>query len=489
MCGETWRVLVRNESSMVAKQVPRPTPARLARVRAAVRVQRRLAQDAPTVLVPFVDSFSDGDAVWLLRAFDAGVPLARIAAHSSLGHTQVVRIAAAVMLGLRSLHSAGQWHGGLRSTNVFVELDGTVRLVDAGIARVIASGRGRTSPRAADVAGVASLVDVIWPQSRRRRAPALSELLDSGRLARAASVDEALDLLRGAMPDATALDAGDLGARDAALAAVAARLVHRPAVGASPSHPLETALPSPPRPFETALPPPPNPIEGALPSQPSVAGSRAPRVIREDAGRLDHARSLLTAALKTQRRARLRRWLVAAAGVMALLAGAGIWLGTHVGGEGARRPPRVAALPAPSVTNAPVNAPRTPVPSPAPANAVIQPTAPSSAGFINQAQISSLGSCGPGPCTIRTVFALGLPHPGEDITWQLVAVDRCTAAQTVLGTSSIATNSSWVTAWRTDEVTIPTGDPLLLYAVTVSPWRMASAPLAVGGSEDCAHPA
>lgn len=442
--GEVWLVRTPDGAPLLAKQISGASPAQRARLRALLRCTGTL----PHPLVPFVGSVIVDGELWLLRAHEAGVALTRVAALSSMGQHQVAAIAAGCLRALGPLHAAGLGHGGIASSNVFIECDGSVRLVDAGVEPAL-TGRSRGADGASDIPAVAALVCSIWPEPRRRRAAALRELLETGRLAGAASAEAALGMLTGAFPDA-----GGFTAPDATLAALAQRLVLPPAP------PLD------------------------LP----VASAEA-RPIGDDPVQVEDATRALAGALAGSRRRRLRRRLAAGAGIAAV---AVVSTMTAVLMTSHRAPAtaHVAGVSRQAPAAPPVTPGLTPQPSPQPSSppltGVLQPAAPPSAGFISQAQLLPLAQCQPGAqCTVKAVVDLQLPHGSTGITWEVVAVDRCTGLQSVLATSSMTADPLWVTVWATHQITLPSADPALLYTVTTAPWRVASPPVAAGAAGAC----
>lgn len=126
------------------------------------------------------------------------------------------------------------------------------------------------------------------------------------------------------------------------------------------------------------------------------------------------------------------------------------------------------------------------VPAPKPAAAALHPAAPASAGFVRQVELVPLGDCSTGGhCSFKSVLHLQGPHAAAALTWDVVAVDRCSGAQSVLSTSSSTLDPSWNQVWAADQYSVPSTHPTLLYAVAESPYRVASAPLAINGSAAC----
>ncbi|MGH7687659.1 MAG: hypothetical protein ACREN2_12705, partial [Candidatus Dormibacteria bacterium] len=165
-------------------------------------------------------------------------------------------------------------------------------------------------------------------------------------------------------------------------------------------------------------------------------------------------------------------WAAAAVAAIAL-----VFALTRIGG-----PAHLAQLTPPNGHQAPAShAPAPPVPG----AAVLEPAAPASAGIVRQVQLSPVGACDSGgACNLQTTLDLQLPHDGA-ITWEIVAVDRCTGAQSVLRSSTSTPDPSWQVVWATDQYSLPSTHPLLLYMVTVSPVRVASPPVAVGAPTAC----
>ncbi|MGH7686593.1 MAG: hypothetical protein ACREN2_07240, partial [Candidatus Dormibacteria bacterium] len=203
--GDVWRVRAPDGTVMVAKQVIGVTRGEHAQLR--LLTHRGRALHAP--VVPFVAFVPDGDEAWLLRAFDPGVPLARLAVRAPLSHRQAAGVAAACLQGFAQLHEAGLCHGRVHAGNVFVEPDGALHLVDGGIG----SPRGGRELRVqcdADMKATALLLHTVWPDAEYEAGRLVHELLEAGRLGDAAAALEGLELLAGSLPPAEKKPLADL---------------------------------------------------------------------------------------------------------------------------------------------------------------------------------------------------------------------------------------------------------------------------------------
>ena len=66
------------------------------------------------------------------------------------------------------------------------------------------------------------------------------------------------------------------------------------------------------------------------------------------------------------------------------------------------------------------------------------------------------------------------PHALGTIAWQVVAVDRCSGAETVLASASGVDEATYQYMWQNVTVILPSAAPMALYVVSVSPVRVAS---------------
>ena len=124
-----------------------------------------------------------------------------------------------------------------------------------------------------------------------------------------------------------------------------------------------------------------------------------------------------------------------------------------------------------------------------PGAALLEPPAPAALGYINDATLTVAPSgCEPGGlCTLMSRIDLG-QHPTGTVAWQVVAVNRCSGAETVLATASGVDEEIYEYMWQNVTVTLP-NSPLALYAVTVSPVRVAAPAVDIpAGPADCPGP-
>ena len=533
--GDVWRVRTPDGKVMVAKQAIGPTRGERGQLRDLVRRGRTLQLP----LVPFVEFLEAGADVWVLREFDSGVPLSKLALNSPLSHRQAAGTAAACLQALSQLHGAGLCHGRVHGGNVFVEPDGAIRIVDAGIGGP-PSRRDQRARRADDMKATAALVYTVWPDWEYEAGRLIYDLLEAGRMGDAAAARQGLELLAASLPPAENKPSADL-----ALAALGVRLLDReatrvqqppalpaplreeevPAAAAAPIANAWTVAPrelvanppiaSPPTPPPVATPPrppiatppspppiatPPTPPPAATPAQVGVVSQLAyrwvpaparldtvlgsgTRVLTEPARRLlstsgERVRSI--AGRLTQGRATRRRTQVGAA----VAASGAVVLGVVIGHAVAPAwPPAGRAASSEPAGGSHAQAA---VPAPQPASATLHPAAPASAGFVRQVELLPLSDCATGgQCTFKSVLHLQGPHAAAALTWDVVAVDRCSGAQSVLSSSSSTLDPSWNQVWAADQYSVPSTHPTLLYAVAESPYRVASAPLEINGSAAC----
>ena len=533
--GDVWRVLTPDRKVMVAKQAIAPTRGERGQLRDLVRRGRSLQLP----LVPFVEFLEAGADVWVLREFDSGVPLAKLALNSPLSHRQAAGTAAACLQALSQLHEAGLCHGRVHGGNVFIEPDGAIRIVDAGIGGP-PSRRDQRARRADDMKATAALVYTVWPDWEYEAGRLIYDLLEAGRMGDAAAARQGLELLAGSLPPAENKPSADLalaalGVRlldadpatvqpaavpsprqveevPAAAAAIAniwtvapGKVVASPPSGAPASPPRVAKPPSPPA---ITTPPSPPPVATSPSSPPAetvasqVSGTRQPvyrwvpgpvkkdtaltaatRVVTEPARRLlsvsgermGLAASRLPQGLVTSRRTQ------AAAAVAASVA---VVMGIVIGHAVAPAWPPAGRAVGPVAAGG--SRAQATVPAPKPETATLHPAAPASAGFVRQVELLPLSDCTTGGhCTIKSVLHFQAPHAAAALTWDLVAVDRCSGAQSVVSSSSSTLDPSWNQVWASDQYSVPSTHPTLLYAVAESPYRVASTPLEINGSGTC----
>jgi hypothetical protein len=185
-------------------------------------------------------------------------------------------------------------------------------------------------------------------------------------------------------------------------------------------------------------------------------------------------------------------WLAPLAAV-ALVAGVAVMLsGRHTGAVATpvlNTPVPSAAAPARSETAVP-STPASRPPSPATPTVTsppASPPAPPTAGPIVGLSVSPQGGGGctvtpGGSCEVQVNVNLEPQQAETTVTFDLLLVDQCTGASSTLLGGSVMAASGFTLVWADAPVVFPSGDPMMLYAVTSSPAQAASPGLALIGS-------
>lgn len=191
-------------------------------------------------------------------------------------------------------------------------------------------------------------------------------------------------------------------------------------------------------------------------------------------------------------RRRLMAWLAPLAAV-ALVAGVAVMLsGRHTGAVATpvlNTPVPSAAAPARSETAVP-STPASRPPSPAAPSVTsppASPPAPPTAGPIVGLSVSPQGGGGctvtpGGSCEVQVNVNLEPQQAETTVTFDLLLVNQCTGASSTLLGGSVMAASGFTLVWADAPVVFPSGDPMMLYAVTSSPAHAASPGLALIGS-------
>lgn len=427
----TFRALGSDGSHLIARRLDIPDT--VARERVAVMLGR-LRDARPSGVVPVLAVEVTGDVLWVVRAYDAGLPLRRLVALASPTAAQVGALGMGMLEAVRALHATGVAHGAIHAGNIVVNRDGSVHLADAGSAAAL-SGVPPAQARRADLVAVPMVLGEAWRPGRRSSAPQLAALLDDRRLERARSADGALELLAAAVGDVST----------AGLGLLASRL-----------------------------------LAGGGEGEWRMGGGDRSAGLDESQSAADAALQEALAADRRRRRFRVGLIVGAATVAMGLGIAGGLALTRHVGDNGTARravPFRAAATARPAATASPrPQAPATPGQATAPA------PAPPAAGIVGGAALTSQAPCQPGGSCVLTSRLNLLAHAGQEVAWEVLAVDTCTGVRTVLYGASIFAVVGYQYVYDTRTANVPVGHPLALYTVSTVPAQAASAPVMVGSS-------
>ncbi|MBV8196224.1 MAG: hypothetical protein JOY80_11940 [Candidatus Dormibacteraeota bacterium] len=419
--GELWLATSSDGFTIALKRIN--SRRSLAR-RRLVRRLRRMQLQRPAPLCAVLDVRIAGDAVWMAREWDRGVPVGRLGEAASLAAAPVTALTRGVLRALASLHERGIVHGHITPHNVFIERDGSVRLTDAGITVLAGDDADR---RRADVAAAAMLISELWRADAGPSAPALAHLVSSSALENAESASAALHLVE----TCESTFDGTVGRH--ALAEVALRLLGEP--------------------------PPEEVHRSALPGD----GQAAPA------------------------RQRSRRWstpvAAAVAGGLALAVTAATlgvvrpWNATTVAKVIASPP----ATPSVPQTLAPTPSPSpTPTPAPTPTATPTPTPTPAVSATLTRADWDLPGCpCAPGGQTTVTTTVHLQTDGTVSVSWQFVGVDECTGGQTVVFSTTQSAQSGATQVSDTRTITIPGTHPLKVYVQTTAPMSIQSEALTV----------
>src|SRR5438270_2551282 len=151
--GPTWKTLLADGTLAAAKRVTAPGEE-------GDELLARLARGSDlreAGLVPVLSAFREGQDVWIVSELDEGVPLTKIGDRLRQRRALIVAVGLAALDGLTALHKAGLWHGAMRSGNLHLGRDGSVRLSGYAIVPLIPEEPER-SLRAADVRAVGQML-------------------------------------------------------------------------------------------------------------------------------------------------------------------------------------------------------------------------------------------------------------------------------------------------------------------------------------------
>ncbi|HEX6489659.1 MAG TPA: hypothetical protein VF137_12410 [Candidatus Dormibacteraeota bacterium] len=213
-----------------------------------------------------------------------------------------------------------------------------------------------------------------------------------------------------------------------------------------------------------------NEAAGSLAEDGALAGGRAELAARAGQRSTPPPKPRLPVVSLPAPAAPTRGVLYIAGGVVAavlFLTGVGLIGYQAVAGRHSSSPPPVAgAQHSPAATA-----------SPSP-NAL--PSVPPSNGDVKSVVESPQNECSPGAtCTIEVDVHFTKAAAPEDIAWQFELVDSCTGDATYVDGNHIMAQTGWVHVIGDTRVSIPSGHPLAVLAVTTTPSLAASSPLLI----------
>lgn len=97
---------------------------------------RALARVRHPAIVPIHDLFIDGGDPWIVMEYISGRSLDKIIRSGQMDQQSIVKIGLHVLSGLTAVHRAAVVHRDVKPANILVADDGSVFLVDFGIARI-----------------------------------------------------------------------------------------------------------------------------------------------------------------------------------------------------------------------------------------------------------------------------------------------------------------------------------------------------------------
>ncbi len=132
-------------------------------------------------LLPPVQAWAEGGAIWVARSHDPGVSLRRLTAVARLTPAQVAAVGTDVLAGVSALHAAGLTHGNLHPGNILMSDQGRARITDIGLRAAPLEGwptamhdDGREADHRDDLeATAAALRAALVPAGRRGVSPAV----------------------------------------------------------------------------------------------------------------------------------------------------------------------------------------------------------------------------------------------------------------------------------------------------------------------------
>lgn len=463
---------------------------------------RDLAQLAPgPLVVPVAVAFGESDT-WILGSPGDVVQLRRLLGMATLTPAQALHVVLGVLAGLERLHGAGLAHGAVAAESVWLTPAGQALLDTAGAAAL--STVSGVAGRRLDLAAVERLLLSLL--GARVRGVGLSHggraAATSAELVRvAAHLGETEDAAAAArlLADAAGPLAGQRSQEVAAagLAALVGRI--RPlseAGGGTPAGSTggdEVELlgeRSPVATRETTAAPSrfPGTDDAPRPGGEATGVEATPTVVPAGEATPPFSAGWVTTTPPWWARRRLRR---APRRVTVALFGLALLTAVAVGAVVLRGHLHRAA--APSVTHAAPTPAPTPTPSPTPAVPTLVPLtapAPPQAGEVTAVSVSTTGTpCSAAVIRCTVVVRVDLaPHGRELVAWHFIVVDRCTGARTAEPGSRVDALPTYVYVYDDDTLTLPSGHPTAVYAVTSTPAVAASSPLLIGGDTCPAAP-
>jgi serine/threonine protein kinase len=139
--GSVWLAEdIRLERPVALKELSQTSGGDAARNELRQRVlqeARALARVPHPAIVPIHDIFFVGDDPWIVMEYISGRSLADVIARGPLDELSIAKIGLQVLRGLIAVHGADIVHRDVKPANIVVADDGSVSLVDFGIAKIV----------------------------------------------------------------------------------------------------------------------------------------------------------------------------------------------------------------------------------------------------------------------------------------------------------------------------------------------------------------
>lgn len=96
-------------------------------------------------IINYIESYREGNTLWIVMEYLAGGPLTDVATEVCIPEELIATVCREVLEGIHFLHQKGILHRDIKSDNILLGLDGSVKIIDFGMIACVRGDKTRTT--------------------------------------------------------------------------------------------------------------------------------------------------------------------------------------------------------------------------------------------------------------------------------------------------------------------------------------------------------